>query len=52
MVFLIAFNRHNKLIKLLTRVLTRLFKILKKYSYLILTPSILTVKKVRPRAVP
>ena len=55
MVFSMASNKRNKPAKLLIYVLmcalTRLFK-LKKHSHLILTPSVLVAKKVRPRAVP
>ena len=47
-----ASNKRNKLAKLLTRILTRPSKILKKRSHLILTPSTPAAKKVRPRAVP
>ena len=50
-----AFNKCNKLakplIRVLMRILTRPSK-LKKYSHLILTPSIPIAKKARPRAVP
>jgi len=51
-VFFMAFNRHNKLVKLLTYILMCPFKTLKKYSYLILMPFILTVKKIRLKAAP
>jgi hypothetical protein len=51
-VFSIVSNRRNKLAKLPTRALTRPSKQLKKRSNLILMPSILAPKKVRPRAAP
>ena len=47
-----AYNKRNKLAKLLTRVLTRPSKILKKRSHLISTPSVPVAKKIRPRAAP
>jgi len=48
-----AANRRNKLAKPpLTRALTRPSKILKKRSYLILTPSAPAAKKARLRAAP
>jgi hypothetical protein len=50
-VFSMAPSRRNKLAKLLTHALTRP-KLLKKRSYLILTPSIPVAKKVRPRLAP
>ena len=49
--FFMAFNRCNKLAKLLTRILTRHFKTLKKYSHLISTPFVPAAKKVKPRVV-
>ena len=53
MVFSMASNRRNKLAKLLLiRALTHSSEILKKYSYLILTPSTLVAKKVKPREAP
>jgi hypothetical protein len=50
-VFSMAPNKYNKLAKPLIYILTRP-KPLKKRSYLILTPSILVTKKVRPKAAP
>jgi hypothetical protein len=50
-VFFMAFNKYNKLVKLLIRALTRL-KLLKKYSHLILIPSIPVAKKVRLKVAP
>ena len=50
--FSIAPNKRNKPAKLLTRVLTRPSKTLKKRSNSILTPSIPAAKKARPRAAP
>ena len=47
-----ASNKRNKLAKLLTRILTRPSKILKKRSHLISTPSAPAAKKARPRAAP
>jgi len=52
-VFFIAFNKYNKPAKPPpTRALTRFFKILKKRSYLILTPFIPAAKKVKLKATP
>jgi len=52
-VFSMASNRRNKPVKPpLTRALTRPSKTLKKRSHLILTPSALVAKKVRPRVAP
>ena len=50
--FSIAPNKRNKPAKLLTRVLTRPSKTLKKRSNLIPIPSIPVAKKARPRAAP
>jgi hypothetical protein len=51
MVFFMASNKCKKLVKPLIYILTRP-KPLKKHFYLILIPSVLIAKKVKPKAAP